>query len=32
MARLCLRAFNNQKNYIDSILEDRLGEHPNECG
>lgn len=25
MARLCLRAFNNQKNYIDSILEDRLG-------
>ena len=25
MARLCLRAFNNQKNYIDSILETQLG-------
>ena len=25
MARLSLRAFNNQKNYIDSIEEDRLG-------
>lgn len=25
MARLCLRAFSNQKNYIDSIVEDRSG-------
>lgn len=25
MAKLCLGVFNNERNYIDSVLEDRLG-------
>ena len=25
MAKLCLGVFNNERNYTDSVLEDRLG-------